>query len=743
MKKKMYLMLLLFTALSLWTTTLKAAEMKKANLVCFVRFADEANGGIEENSMFVDHPFSYYEQLFNDKAADAQSVYNYFKHSSYGQLDWTTSFFPAANGEQVMSYQAQQARGYYQEKTNINPSGWEDEIMKAARERALIKEIISYLDENLPETVVVDADEDGLLDNLTIVVSSCSELGSRHLLWPHRSDLVSASNEFVINDAKVVGYLMVFDEYRQQLTAPTTLGTICHETSHSLGTYDLYHVNDKLNPVGVWDLMSDNQDTPQQMTVYTKYRYCKWGSLDDIPTISTPGTYTLNPVGGTTQEKIAYKIQPIGNDKEYFMVEYRKKEGYDSSIPASGLLVYRINTNFSGGNVGYNGTTRLDEEYIFRPGGSTTADGNVTNANFSKESGRTAFGGLADEKPFYSDGTTANFAIANVSACGDVITFDLLETTKQLILSESELTLKGTAQSGASITVSSDVAWTVSGVPAWLQVSPTNGPAGKTTVSITANEDNTSGSSRSVTLTFTATDDASLSKTLSITQEVKSSNVILFDDFENTDNPNGWVFENSGESGTGWQYCTGSTTGKAKAMTNSGTHAMLMKEAFMGGAHQVSVLTSKEFANATAFSFYSHCNGGNMTPTPKPTYYIEVSSDGGATWTRIFDVLTDYPRDAEGKTVNLLSYTKISFDLTAYKSEHMKIRFYCADADNDGLAYWWQIDDLEITGENASGISMITAATNAGQKMYNLSGQRVDKDFKGLVIKGGKKFVIK
>ena len=186
MRIKMYLTLLLLTTISMWTATLQAAELKKANLVCFVRFADETNGG--ENGMFVDHTFSHYEQLFNDKTPGAQSVYNYFKHSSYGQLDWTTSFFPAAEGEQVMSYQATQPRGYYQEKTSINTIGWEDATTMAARERALIKEIIGYLNTNVPSTTVVDADGDGLLDNLTIVISSCSELGSRHMLWPHRSD---------------------------------------------------------------------------------------------------------------------------------------------------------------------------------------------------------------------------------------------------------------------------------------------------------------------------------------------------------------------------------------------------------------------------------------------------------------------------------------------------------------------------------------------------------------------------
>jgi len=741
MRIKMYLTLLLLTTISMWTATLQAAELKKANLVCFVRFADETNGG--ENGMFVDHTFSHYEQLFNDKTPGAQSVYNYFKHSSYGQLDWTTSFFPAAEGEQVMSYQATQPRGYYQEKTSINTIGWEDATTMAARERALIKEIIGYLNTNVPSTTVVDADGDGLLDNLTIVISSCSELGSRHMLWPHRSDLVSATNEFVINNAKVVGYLIVFDEYRTfPKTAPTTLGVICHETSHSLGTYDLYHVSGNLNPVGIWDLMSDNQDTPQQMTVYTKYRYCKWGDLADIPTISTPGTYELNPVGGTTQEKIAYKIQPVGSD-EYFMVEYRKKEGYDQSIPASGLIVYRINPKFSGGNVGYNGTTRLDEQYIFRPGGTTTADGTVTNANFSQESGRTAFGGLADNKPFYSDGTTANFAIGNISACGETLTFDLLETTKQLILSESSLTLKGAANSGASLTVASDEAWTITGVPTWLTVSPTSGDAGTTTVTLTANEDNTTGAVRTAELTVSSTTDATLSKTLTVSQEAKASNVILFDDFENTENPNGWVITYEGEKDKGWQYTEGSTSGKGTSMTNSGTHAMTMKDCFYEEIHQDAKLTSKTFAGGKTLTFYSHTNGGNMKPKVPPVYIVEVSSDGGATWNTIFDVLKDYPRDEQGVTVTAMSYTKITLDLTPYTSEYMKIRFNCYDNTNEGLQYWWQIDDLEISAEAPSAIKTVTSGNTNSNTIYNLNGQRVDSVKKGLYIINGKTVVIK
>lgn len=297
------------------------------------------------------------------------------------------------------------------------------------------------------------------------------------MLWPHRSDLALPDEKAIyVKGKKIVGYLMVFNDangWSSLSPVPLNTGVLCHEMSHTLGTYDLYHVNDNLNPVGVWDLMSDNLTTPQQMSAYTKYRYCKW--IDEIPEISTPGTYTLNPVGGTTKENIAYKIKPTGSD-EYFIVEYRRKDGtFDRGLPSSGLLVYRINPNVTGGNLNYNGTTRLDEQYLFRPGGTVTLDGDISKAAFSAESGRTAIGGNAELKPFYSDGKEAKFALANISSCGETISFDLLELTPQIYIPKPNVTLGGAINSTAQVIVESDVAWRIVDVPDWLTITPLQG----------------------------------------------------------------------------------------------------------------------------------------------------------------------------------------------------------------------------------------------------------------------------
>ena len=674
-----------------------------SNLVCFVRFLDEDN-----DEMF-ERPFSAYEQLFNDDTQGANSVYNYFREASYGQLAWKSSFFPEAVDGRVISYRASRERGYYKEKSSINELGYEDDVDKAAREQALIREVAAWLSDALPEDASLDADDDGIVDNMCIVLSGRSELSNRHLLWPHRSDLALPDEKAIyIKGKKLVGYLMVFDDangWASLEPVPLNTGVICHEMSHSLGTYDLYHVNDDLNPVGAWDLMSDNLLVPQQMSAYTKYRYCGW--IDEIPEISEPGTYVLNPVGGEKKENVAYKIRPIGSE-EYFVVEYRRREGstFDSGLPESGLLVYRINPAYTGGNVNYNGTTRLDEVYVFRPGGTTTADGNIEKAAFSEESGRTAFGGDAEVKPFYSDGTVARFALTHISSCGETLSFNLENLGHQIKLSEEAVTLGGAAGDKLELSVEADVDWTVSGLPDWLKLAPQQGEAGKTTVTLETLTENATAQTRKAELAFTSPSDAGLKTILTVHQQ---SNVILppsglsarvtedgkaelawtapqegtpvlSDGFEDTANPNGWVIQNAGDRGWTWQEAA------KNYMPYSGNYSMYMKSAWED-AHQDERLISPVFAYGRELSFWSKSIAPQKNVKDQ-YYYVEVSTDGGETWTPVYDLIKDCDV--------LNQYVKITIDLSTYQSDRMRVAFHAYDTNDVGLSYWWQIDDVEI-----------------------------------------------
>ena len=675
------------------------------NLVCFVRFQDEAG----EDAF--GHPAAWYERLFNDAATDANSVYNYFREASYGQLSWTSSFFPAPEGDRVLSYQARNERGYYREKGDINTIGYEDAVDRAAREQALVREVAEYLSGALPDGVRLDADGNGIIDNLCIVLSGRSELGSSHLLWPHRSDLALPDEKAIyIKGKKLVGYLMVFDDangWDSLDPIPLNTGVLCHEMSHSLGTYDLYHVNDDLNPVGVWDLMSDNLTTPQHMSAYTKWRYCGW--LDGIPEISEEGTYTLHPVGGASGEDVAYKIKPVGRD-EYFMVEYRKKEGtFDSGLPESGLIVYRINPAYTGGNVNYNGTTRLDEMYVFRPGGTAEADGDLSKAAFSAESGRTAFGGEADVKPFYSDGTVARFALTNISACGETLSFDLVNLGHQIVLSEESVTLSGAAGEKLELTVEADVDWTVTGLPEWLKLTPASGEAGQTILTLETLSENGSAQEREAALAFTSPSDATVKTVLAVRQQsylilppsglsaqvTEEGTVVLrwtapqegvpllSDGFEDTANPNGWTIQNA-PGGRGWTWQEDARNYEAY----EGNYSMYMKSAWED-LHQDEWLVSPVFAYGSTLTFHSRSIAPQKTVKDQ-YYYVEVSRDGGQTWEVAYDLMKDC------EAVN--QWTEITVDLSAWQSDRMQVAFHAYDETEVGLSYWWQVDNVTVRG---------------------------------------------
>jgi hypothetical protein len=473
--------------------------------------------------------------------------------------------------------------------------------------------------------------------------------------------------------------------------------------SHTLGTYDLYHVNDDLNPVGVWDLMSDNLKTPQQMSAYTKYRYCKW--IDEIPEISTPGTYTLNPVGGSSKENIAYKINPTGSD-EYFIVEYRKKAGtFDIGLPSSGLLVYRINPNVTGGNLNYNGTTRLDEQYLFRPGGTTKLDGDISKAAFSAESGRTSLGGTADFKPFYSDGKEAKFALANISSCGETISFDLLELMPQIYIPKPDVTLGGAAESTVEVNVEADVAWKAVDIPDWLTVTPLQGEAGKSTLILQAKSANENAQLRTAAFHLQGVEDVSITASVNVSQrsnliqspsaltaKVEGNAIVLswvaphegipalVEDFEDSQSLAKWTIKNEGDRGWVWKKS------EKYAEPYTGNYSMRLLDAWED-IHQDEYLISPSFSKGKSLTFYSKSTAPQKN-NPANFYYVEVSSDGGTTWEKIWDLKTDC------SVVN--KYTRVDIDLSPYMSDDMKIAFHAYDTNQMGLSYWWHVDDVAV-----------------------------------------------
>lgn len=378
------------------------------NLVVFIRFSGDNN---------LTTSFTTIEDMFNDSTTiSANSMYNYFKATSYNQLSITSTFYPAPSGNTILSYQDSYPREYYMPYSSTNQMGYSGDNERASREFALLSNAVNHISSSVPSSLNIDYDNDGYVDNVCFVVKG--NVGDwSELLWPHRWALYG---QYVYINGK-----RVYD-FNFQLEGSSTYfnnSVLSHEMFHTLGAPDLYHYDadyDDLQCVGPWDLMENNTTPPQHSGAYMKLKYGNW--IDSIPEITAPGVYALKPIGATSSENNAYAIA-TEDPNQRLIFEYRNTDcNFESGLPGSGLLIYRIDTRYNG-NASYDGNTELDEVYLFRPNGSVTTNGNIHSAHFSQFENRTDFNSNTSPYPFLNYNTLIDISISNITVYGDSLTF--------------------------------------------------------------------------------------------------------------------------------------------------------------------------------------------------------------------------------------------------------------------------------------------------------------------------------
>jgi len=293
-----------------------------------------------------------------------------------------------------------------------NPDGYQDNEGEQ-RERILFRNAIESVKTQVESCGIdFDKNDDGVIDNIIFVLQGNADSWG-NILWPMTKSLIS---ENVLIGGMQVG------QYNKQLSNWFNADLFSHEFFHTLGAPDLYHyTNNEIEPVGAWDIMGTTG--AQHMTTYMKWKYGKW--FDAIPEITKPGTYSLEPV--SQNPYACYKIPSSESSTEYFMVEYRKKEGLlENSLPDTydnGLIIYRINTEVLWGNAG----GPPDEIYVYRPGGDSLQNGQISKASFSADASRTLFNNETSPSCFLSNGKPGWIDISAVSGAGDAISFSVNE----------------------------------------------------------------------------------------------------------------------------------------------------------------------------------------------------------------------------------------------------------------------------------------------------------------------------
>ena len=143
----------------------------------------------------------------------------------------------------------------------------------------------------------------------------------------------------------------VFNELHGSDDDGTTIdgiGTFAHEFGHCLGLPDFYDTgNGNHYGMGYWDIMclgcyNNDGFTPPGYSAYEKV-FMGW--INYIT--PQPGTYYTLPVFNQKQAETdkAVCITSDLNQNEYFILEYRKKQGWDLYAPGEGIMITHVTYN--------------------------------------------------------------------------------------------------------------------------------------------------------------------------------------------------------------------------------------------------------------------------------------------------------------------------------------------------------------------------------------------------------------
>jgi M6 family metalloprotease-like protein len=156
------------------------------------------------------------------------------------------------------------------------------------------------------------------------------QINRGHVYWPHKGAVVDN------------GYRWDYFICPEGGPRMTNISVFTHEFGHMLGLRDLYArpENPGSEGLGAWCMMSNQvaNGRPQHMGAWCKEQL---GWL--APAVIDPSVkqrLVLSPVAGSKAECFKVLVRPDGS--EYFLLENRRKTGWDKDLPGEGLVVWRV-----------------------------------------------------------------------------------------------------------------------------------------------------------------------------------------------------------------------------------------------------------------------------------------------------------------------------------------------------------------------------------------------------------------
>lgn len=184
-----------------------------------------------------------------------------------------------------------------------------------------------------------DNNKDGFVDFIYIIYAGYGEAqgGPAESVWPH-----SYTMEYIcwktFDNMYLGKYACSSELSSYEGTNIDGIGTFCHEFGHILGLPDIYDVQyTGYYGMGNWDIMdsgsyNNNSKTPAGYTVMEKYTL----GWTEPQIIETPiKDFRLQ------SEEACFIVNP-DDENEYYTLENRQLIGWDSALPANGLIISHI-----------------------------------------------------------------------------------------------------------------------------------------------------------------------------------------------------------------------------------------------------------------------------------------------------------------------------------------------------------------------------------------------------------------
>lgn len=325
-------------------------ETRAATLRSQTKAADKSVRGLVLLANFQDTCFIHSLQNFDN-------MLNQNGYSYAGAVGCAQEYFRSQLGDDVSiqfevkgPYNLSRPQSYYGEN---NPQKRNEDKNPAQ----MIVDVCRLADADV-DFSLYDANGDGYIDNVFVFYAGCNEAdgGAPSSIWPHSWYVRSGAGISVTLDGKYLDrYACTSEkEFRsEKKTYMASIGTFCHEFSHTLGLVDLYDTDygdeDKLCSAGCWGktALMDAGNSNNYGNNPPNFNVIERVLLPDYfpsPVLLTEGEYCLQPI---SEGGCAY-FAPTDVNGEYFLFECRDNtDRWDRYIGGKGLLVYHLDMSYN------------------------------------------------------------------------------------------------------------------------------------------------------------------------------------------------------------------------------------------------------------------------------------------------------------------------------------------------------------------------------------------------------------